>query len=107
MPVFDRLLTRRIEGPSPGNDTFNHPLPGPVTTLTIWTARRDFTGRDQVERTETGNVTLTDSRFIVRAEDPKWLVGDTFDHDGETFTVRGISRLRGRRLLELLARRIG
>lgn len=45
-----------------------------------------------------GNVTVTDSLFIVRGEDPHWSVGDTLDHDtgipSGRFHRPGISRLR-------------
>ena len=82
----------------------------PVTTQEIWAARRDFPVRDFVQGTITGPVSITDRRYIVRAETGPWADGDNFtDEEGENRVVRGVVEfgpLRGR-FLELLARRLG
>ena len=46
VPVLDRLITRNIRGPRSGRDPFGHPLPGEITTVKLWAARRDFPARD-------------------------------------------------------------
>ena len=78
--------------------------------VTIWARRRDFVGRDLVELTGAGPLTIQDSRFDVsRAGLAEWAINDTFtDDEGEMRRVVGISELGGRgRFLELLARRVG
>ena len=106
--------------------TFNGPLPAAGTALVImvpsggtqtvtqtvmqplWAGRRDFSGRDVVQASDTGLYSLADSRFIVRAEGPAWDEGDTFiDDEGVTRTVRGVAQIGRSRYLELLARSIG
>ena len=109
-PVLDRLISREVVGSSPGVDPFGQPLPGPVTTVGVWAARRDFRARDMVASVAGGLVTITDSRYVVRhdASHP-WRVWDEFvDEEGYRRTVRGVSEIADRnRYLELLARRIG
>ena len=72
----------------------------------VWCGLRDFTGRDQINIGEGSHFTLADTRVIVRA-DGSWDVGDTFTLDGQGYTVRGISRVGGRKqYLELLSRTV-
>ena len=75
----------------------------------VWCARRDFTGRDLVGTIGGGQVTITDSRIIVRYDDKdRWDVGDTFTLEEVNYTIRGIARVGGRRqYLELLSRNLG
>ena len=104
-PILDRLIQREIMGPSPGLNPLGTPLPGPVTEIKVWAARRDFRARDQLNIGPGQFFELSDSRFIVRAEGPAWAVNDTFTFEGDTFTVRGVNELQGRsRFLELLVR---
>ena len=107
VPVLDWLITRNIRGPSPGRDPFGQPLPGEITTVKLWAARRDFPARDFLDSTTAGLVTIMDSRFIVRDTGAAWATGDTFTNDeGKQRTVQGVSEVYGRgRFLELLARR--
>ena len=72
----------------------------------VWCGLRDFTGRDQLNIGDGSNFTLSDTRVLVRA-DGSWDVGDTFTLDGQGYTVRGISRVGGRKqYLELLSRTV-
>ena len=109
VPVLHRLITRNIRGPSSGRDPFGQPLPGEITTVKLWAARRDFPARDFLDSTTAGLVTIMDSRFIVRDTGAAWATGDTFtDDEGKQRTVQGVSEVYGRgRFLELLARRVG
>ena len=109
VPVLDRLITRNIRGPRSGRDPFGQPLPGEITTVKLWAARRDFPARDFLDSTTAGLVTIMDSRFIVRDTGAAWATGDTFtDDEGKQQTVQGVSEVYGRgRFLELLARRVG
>ena len=102
--------------------TFDATLPAPGTALTVrvasggtqtttstteqkvWCGLRDFTGRDQLNIGSGQFFELGDTRVLVRA-DGSWDVGDTFNLDGQGYTVRGIARVGGRRqYLELLSR---
>ena len=102
--------------------TFNATLPAPGTALAIrvpsggtqttsstteqkvWCGLRDFTGRDQINIAPGQFFELGDTRVIVRA-DGSWSVMDTFNLDGQDYTVRGIARVGGRKqYLELLSR---
>ena len=47
---------------------------------------------------------LSDTRVVVRAELGAWNVLDTFDLEGERYTIRGVSQIGRSRYLELLAR---
>ena len=107
-PVLDRLITRDVQGPSPGRDAFNQPIPGPITTVRLWAARRDFAARDFIQVTTGGLITIMDSRYIIRSESwPDAAPADTFtDDDGAMRTVQGVSQVLGGRYLELLARRV-
>ena len=78
-----------------------------TVTRSVWCARRDFTGRDQINIDDGQFFELSDTRVIVRAEGPAWDVGDTFTLEGESYTVRGVSQLGRSRHLELLARKVG
>ena len=82
-----------------------------TTQKGIWYSRRDFTGRDLLTTFEGGQITIEDSRFLVRAQGPTWDVGDTFtDDQGVTRTVRGLGQIHslGRnRYLEILVRSVG
>ena len=90
--MLDRLITRNIRGPSPGRDPFGQPLPGEITTVKLWAARRDFPARDFLDSTTAGLVTIMDSRFIVRDTGAAWATGDTFtDDEGKQRTVQGVS----------------
>ena len=63
----------------------------------VWCGLRDFTGRDQINIAPGQFFELSDTRIIVRA-DGTWDVGDSY-------TVRGIARVGGRKqYLELLSR---
>ena len=101
--------------------TFDGTLPAAGTALTImvpsggtqtvtrtamrneWAQRRDYRARDFLTVSETGGlITITATRFIVRAEGPEWSTGDTFTDDkGETQTVQGIGEIGRKRWLEL------
>ena len=109
-PLLDRKITKNIEGPSPGVDPYNSPIPGPITTVKVWAARQDFLGRDFVTSQPGGLLSISDSRFIVRAGGIGWQEGDTITDDaGDVRHIRGVSEYpagRGR-FLELLARHIG
>ena len=109
-PVLDILLTKNIEGPSPGRDPYNSPIPGPVTTVKVWSARMDYQGKDFVTSQPGGLQSISDTRFVVRAGGIGWQEGDTIiDDAGDVRHIRGVSEYpagRGR-FLELLARRIG
>ena len=82
-----------------------------LTVITKWWARRmDFPARDLINTTDTGLVTIQDSRWEVQGlpVGREWEDGDTFEDDaGRTWTVRGVFE-RGRRgeRLELLARNV-
>ena len=70
----------------------------------VWCGLRDFTGRDQLNIAPGQFFELGDTRVLVRA-DGSWDVGDTFTLDGDSYTVRGIARVGGRKqYLELLSR---
>ena len=105
-PRLDRVIQRVIVGPSPGDDGFGHPLPGPETTESVWAARMDFRAGDFVDTSVGGLVSVADSRYVVRDAGDGWAVDDTFtDEDGARRTVRGVS-VQGRGYLELLCRRV-
>ena len=75
-----------------------------TTEQEVWCGLKDFTGRDQINIAPGQFFELSDTRVIVRA-DGTWDVGDTFTLDGDSYTVRGIARVGGRRqYLELLSR---
>ena len=78
-----------------------------TVTRSVWCARFDFRARDQLNIGDGSHFELSDRRFVVRAEGPAWDVGDVFTHEGETFTVRGVSQLGRIRHLELLCRSTG
>ena len=104
-PVLDRLITRIIPGESPGLNPLGNPLPSTSDTeVKVWAARRDYRGRDFLRGSETGSlITITSTRFVVRAEGPAWATGDIFTDDkGETQTVQGIGEIGRGRWLELL-----
>ena len=99
--------------------TFDGPLPAAGTALTItvesggtqtatrsvWAARRDYRGRDFLQLSSTDAlISVTSTRFIVRAEGPAWDIGDMFTDDkGATQTVQSVGEVGGRaRWLELL-----
>ena len=102
--------------------TFDGPLPAAGTALTIevesggtqivmqtvtrsvWTARRDYRGRDFLQVSDTGSLLgITSTRFIVRAEGPAWDIGDMFTDDkGNAQTVQGVGEIGRGRWLELL-----
>ena len=106
-PVMDRLITRNIMGPSPGRDPFNQPLPGEITTVELWAARRDFRAGDFLQTSDVGLLNINDVRFVVRVDSGPWSAGDILvDDDGHNRSVQGVAKL-GRSHLELLARRIG
>ena len=75
-----------------------------TATVNVWAARRDYRGRDFLRVSETGSlITITSTRFIVRAEGPAWATGDIFTDDkGETQTVQGVGEIGRGRWLELL-----
>lgn len=74
----------------------------------VWAALRDFHGRDIIQYTIGGLLTIGDSRYIVRAGLSEWNVRDTFlDEENYIRTVRGVSQIGRSRYLELLVRRIG
>ena len=80
-----------------------------ATRLPVWAARRDFSARDFVQSGNLGLITVSDSRFIVRALGPDWVEGDVFhDENGIRRTVQGVSNYGARgRYLEVLGRRLG
>ena len=107
-PVLDRLISREVVGPSPGVDPFGQSLPGPVTTVGVWAARRDFRPRDFLQRSPSGLVEIEDTRIYVRADSGPWDAGDRIvDDEGVTRTVRGVSDIGRGRYVELLARKVG
>ena len=69
-----------------------------------WAQRRDYRGRDFLRVSETDSlITITSTRFIVRAEGPAWATGDIFTDDkGVTQTVQGVGEIGRGRWLELL-----
>ncbi len=71
-PVLDRLITRRVEGPSPGHDPFGQALPGDISTVMVWASRRDFQARDFLNNTTAGLIAVKDSCYTVRAETGPW-----------------------------------
>ena len=111
-PVLDRKITRLIPAASPGNDPWGNSIPpdeDDAKKLPVWATRRDFSARDFVEAGNLGLITVSDSRFIVRALGPPWSEGDQFtDDEGFRRTVRGVSNHGDRgRYLEVLGRRLG
>ena len=125
LTITDMVLLRNPFGLPLGiRLTFNATLPAPGTALAIrvssggtrtitstteqkvWCGLRDFTGRDQINISGSGSFfELSDTRVIVRA-DGTWDVGDEFTLDGDSYNVRGIARIGGRRqYLELLSRK--
>ena len=107
-----RLLTVELDPRLPDSGAITVTLPtgglGPDVTVQqeVWCGLRDFTGRDQIRITDTSFFDLSDTRVIVRA-DGSWSTGDTFTLDGDSYTVRGIARVGGRKqYLELLSRTV-
>ena len=104
------LLTFDATLPAPGTALAIRVPSGGTRTITstteqkVWCQLRDFTGRDQINSGGGFHYSLEDTRVIVRA-DGSWSVMDTFDLDGDRYTVRGIAQVGGRRqYLELLSR---
>ena len=109
-PVLDRLITRIIPGASPGLNPLGQPLPPTSETVVkVWTARRDYLGRDFLRVSDTDSlIGITSTRFIVRAEGPAWAIGDTFTDDkGAVQTVQGIGEIGRGRWLELSTQSTG
>ena len=74
-----------------------------TTVRNVWAARRDYRGRDFLQARDAGLLTITATRFIVRAEGPAWSTGDTFiDDRGERQSVQGIGEIGRGRWFELL-----
>ena len=73
--------------------------------VTVWAAVRDFSARDQLVNSDIGVVNSQDRRFVTRNVG-SFSSGDTFEFEGETFTIQGSpSELLGRgQFLEILAR---
>ena len=83
---------------------------GTITYVTRseWCQVRDFTGRDQLEGNNSGFITITSRRFIVRGRSHDWTTGDTFAFEGASYSVLGVGELLGRQqYLELLCERFG
>ena len=104
------LLTFGATIPAPGTAlAIRVPSGGTQTTTStteqkVWCQLRDFTGRDQINSGGGFNYSLEDTRVIVRA-DGSWAVMDTFNLEGQDYTVRGIASVGGRRqYYELLSR---
>ena len=104
--------TRRLEMGSeptlPVAFTISLPTGAEPTTITgakqVWCTRLDFRGRDQLNIGDGSNFELGDTRIIVR-NDGTWSTMDTFELAGESYTVRGVAEVGGRKqYLELLAR---
>ena len=111
-PLLDRGITRIIPAESQGEDPWGNPIPpneDDATLLKVWAARRDFTARDFVQAGSFGLITVSDSRFIIRALGVAWVEGEVFlDDEGFRRTVRGVSNHGERgRYLEVLGRRLG
>ena len=110
-PVLDRLITIPVRSGTQTPLTLNpwgQPVPSaakPSAMGRVWAERRDFTGRNTLEVSQTAVLPIVDTRYTIRAEVGTALkVGDTLtDENGE---VRGIAEM-GRQYLELLTRRIG
>lgn len=97
IPALTQELKLRIPGGQPMTVTT-------TADVSIWAARRDFSGRDFSQVVEGGFITLRDTRYIVRSESGPWAAMDTFkDEDGVTLHVQGVQQI-GRGYLELLAR---
>ena len=62
-PVLDWLIIRNIRGPALTMTHSVSPLPGEITTVKLWAARRDFPARDFLDSTTAGLVTIMDSRI--------------------------------------------
>ena len=102
VPVLDIIITRDVQGPETGRDSFNRPTYGPTTTHKVWAARRDSPAGDDIKPT----AVVQHAAYIVRVG-TAWKAGDRFtDEDGNRRQVDGVARL-GRGHLELLAKRVG
>ena len=109
-PVLDRLITRIIPGASPGLNPLGQPLPSTSDTeAKVWAQRRDYRGRDFLQVSDTNSlISITSTRFIVRADGPAWSLQDLFiDDKGATQTVQGIGEIGRGRWLELLTQGTG
>ena len=94
--------------PDSGDIVVTLPAAGQAPDMTVnqsvWCARRDFTGRDQVRIGDAANFSLSDTRILVRFDD-SWAVGDEFTLESVSYTIRGIARVGGRKqYLEMLSR---
>lgn len=91
-----------------GSFTVSLPIAAEATvilgTKRVWCTRQDFRGRDQINIGVGSNFSLADTRIIVRNDD-SWASMDEFDFEGDSYTVRGVAAIGGRKqFLELLAR---